>query len=190
LAFLFFAILAAIFGILWRRAMPRPPILIFVAIACAACFSLLTGPFPFAGINSPALLNLAAVISLAAVIGLVLDLAKDPSPAKPRVLLTLMGLAILVMSIITPWVVRGRYLSDLDWTCDGKIAEIYRSQDHGVPSVAVVNADGSETRMENVTNLLFNRARIGDQLQKSPGWGTGLLNGQPIQIVQPPWWTR
>jgi hypothetical protein len=190
LIFLALAILAAILGILWQRIIRRRRILVIVAIITATCFTLSAGPFPFAGINSPALLNLSAVISLAAVIGLVLDLAKDPSPAKPRELLTLIGLAILVMSIITTWVVRGRYLSDLDWTCDGKIAEIYHSQDHGVPSIAVVNADGSETRMENITNLLFNHARIGDQLQKSPGQGKGLLNGQPIQIVQPPWWTQ
>ncbi len=167
--------------------MPRRPILIFVAILCAACFSLLTGPFPFAGINSPALLNLAAVISLTAVIGLVLDLAKDPSPAKPRELLTLIGLAILVMSIITPWVVRGRYLSDLDWTCDGKIAEIYHSQDdHSVPSLAVVNADGSETRMENVTNLLFNHARIGDQLQNPPARAKDCSTASPSKSSSPP----
>jgi hypothetical protein len=190
LIFLSLAILATLLGILWQRVMRRRRVLVVVAIVAAGCFLLLAGPFPFADNTSSVLLNLAACVSLAAVIGLILDLAKDPSPAKPRELLILIGLAILVMSVVTPWVVRARYLSDLDWSCDGKIVEIYRSRDHGVPSVAVLNADGSETRMENVTNLLFNHARIGDQVEKSPGEGKGILNGQPIQIVQPPWWSE
>ena len=77
----------------------------------------------------------------------------------------------------------------IGWQCDGKIADVARSSNHGAATI-VVDSAGKSITLEGVDEEFWKKARRGDHITKSSGSRYAVIDGQKMLIVRRGmgWW--